>query len=148
MRSFAFALCLLAVPPMHLLAGDDDPEPPGGGQALRQLRGTWTVTRSILKGGTESKAPYTLTYQFDGAKLTILSGKGKTTTYALELDTKKQPPVLLLKADKGTLMRRMAVRMKGKELHLAVSPIKGDKDVPLTFDGKNCTVLILQREKK
>ena len=46
-------------------AEEVDPEPPAGGPELRQLKGTWTVTKVMFKG-KELKPPRAMTYTFEG----------------------------------------------------------------------------------
>src|SRR5262245_594476 len=95
------ALCALAA-----VAGRaDDPEPPGGAKAeLKKLQGTWTVTKRF-SGKRDLKLPSTVTYTFDGDKLTremvLGKAKGGKATFKVTIDTKKKPHRIELTPEGG-----------------------------------------------
>jgi uncharacterized protein (TIGR03067 family) len=136
---------------------DVDPEPPGGSaEALRALKGTWTVTRGVF-GNRESKAPPGLTYTFDGDKLTraLPFGKAKGNvkgkddgkqTYKVKLDTKKKPYQITMTPDGGGQAQSGIFKVEKGELFLATARGK-DAKTPADFSGGDVAVMVMTKEK-
>lgn len=146
MRALALSLVLLVA--AAAARGDDDPEPPGGSSGLGKLRGTWTVTKLMLKG-KEMTAPRSMTYTFEGAKLTTTIGTTKRTM-KVKVNTAKTPHTIELTPEGGQAAREGIFKVDGDELRIALPTAgKGVKGAtPTTFDGTTGSVLILTREKK
>lgn len=132
----------------------DDPEPPGGsGKALKDLKGTWTVTRAIF-GGREGKVPAGMTYAFDGDKLTrsIPFGKGNGDLVStVKIDAKKKPYRITLTPQNEGVAQRFGsqtalFKIEKGELFLATSRASGK--VPADFKGDDVAVMVMTRDKK
>jgi uncharacterized protein (TIGR03067 family) len=144
--AFALALCLLCA--SHARA-DDDPEPPDkGGALLRQLKGKWTVTRRVLRG-KETKGGGTLTYEFDGDKVTVDTGSMKYTA-TVKVDAKKKPAVLELTREGAKAPTRSEFKIEKGELYLVPVPkyglgvVEKEEDA---FKGETRPLMVLKREK-
>src|SRR5262245_11179774 len=115
-------LVVLALVVLSLLvvrADEDDPEPPAGsGPQLRKLRGTWTVTRALIRG-KESKPPSksSITYSFDGDKVTYEAGKTKYVSKA-KVTTEGKVTVLELTREDTKAVRKVAFKIEKGELYL------------------------------
>ena len=145
--AFALALCLLCA--SHARA-DDDPEPPGKGDTLlRQLKGKWTVTRRVLQG-RETKGGATLTYEFDGDKVTVVTGNMKYTA-KVKVDAKKKPAVLELTREGAKAPTRSGFKIEKGELYLVPAVSKkglGEEKEEDVFKGETRPLMVLKREKK
>jgi uncharacterized protein (TIGR03067 family) len=147
-RAFLVALAL-SVFAVAARADDDDPEPPGG-SSLRALRGKWTVTRRVFRGKEMKTSAATATYEFDGAKVTVDTGKLHYTA-KVKVDAKKKPAMLELSRDDTNGTSKMAFKIDKGELYLALTPPKGvggevkEEDV---FKGETRPLMVLKREKK
>ena len=71
MRTIALLVGLLAV--AGLARADDDPEPPSGSTAQRQLKGKWNSVKMLAKG---AERPFdSVSYAFEKGKVTYAVGK-------------------------------------------------------------------------
>src|SRR5262245_13023393 len=122
--SFALALCLLFA--SHARA-DDDPEPPGKGEALlRELKGKWTAVRTVANG-REGKS-VRVTYAFDGDTLTLDNGRANAV-FKVKVDARQKPAVLERTAE-GKKAVTLFFKIDKGELYLAgdLGEGKADKD--------------------
>jgi uncharacterized protein (TIGR03067 family) len=141
-------LVVLCVALVAQARSEDDPEPPGGGKALRELKGTWTVTRALF-GNRESKAPPGLTYAFGGDKLTRKTpfGKGNNNlTFKVKLDTSKKPYRITMTPENGGNAQSGIFKIENGELFIATARGK-DAKPPADFKGNDVSVMIMTKEK-
>src|SRR5262249_12728345 len=144
---FALAVSLCCLSLAAPARPDDDPEPPAGGKALRELKGTWMVTRAVF-GGREAKAPPGLTYAFDGGKLvrTAPVGKGDNRqAYKVKLDTSKKPYKITMTPENGGKAQTAILKVEKGELFLATTRGAGAK-APADFKGDDVSVLVMTKE--
>src|SRR5262245_29403968 len=131
-RAFVLLLALSLSP--ALARGDDDPEPPGkGGTELRKLKGKWAVTRRVFRG-TELKGGVTATYEFNGDKVTVDTGRLKYVA-KVKADVKNKPATLELTREDTKTTSRLAFKIEKGELHLVLSPPKGNVQADEDFTG-------------
>src|SRR5262245_37060315 len=141
MRRFALLLgmLILAAAPGR---ANDDPEPPGGGDA-RKLLGKWTASR-MLYDLKPSKTPVA-TYTFERDRFSQSSAAG-TYRGKLKIDAKTKPIMLELKYDDPKVTSRVAVKIEKGELFIALRP--GDDPKRVDFTGADGPVLVLTPQKK
>jgi uncharacterized protein (TIGR03067 family) len=147
-RAFVVALAL-SVFVVAARADDDDPEPPGG-SSLRALRGKWTVTRRIFRGKEMKTNAAAATYEFDGDKVTVDTGKLHYVA-KVKVDAKKKPATLELSRDDAKGPSKMAFKIEKGELYLALTPPNGglgDVKGEDVFKGETRPLMVLKREKK
>jgi uncharacterized protein (TIGR03067 family) len=149
--SALLALCALAA-----LAGRaDEAEPPDDAkQALKKLKGKWTVTKALLNK-RELRAPIGGSYTFDGDKLTRETPQWRAevvrTTFKVKIDTRRRPHRIEL-TDEGGGGQVGIYKIEKGQLYLALGrpkDVKGDKDpaVPTDFKGEARPVYVMKREK-
>ena len=143
-RAFSLLLALSLSP--ALARGDDNPEPPKGGPELRKLQGKWTVTRRVFRG-KDVPSNTVQTYEFVGNKLTMDNGKFKYVA-TVKANVKNKPAVLELTRTDVKTTSRMAFKIDKGQLHLVLTPPKGDVQADEDFSGMNRPMLVLSREKK
>jgi uncharacterized protein (TIGR03067 family) len=146
-----FIPCLLILSLAVPARADDDPEPPGkGGTLLRQLKGKWTVTRRVLQG-RETKGGATLTYEFDGDKVTVDTGNMKYTAKVKVDAKKKKSAVLELTREGAKAPTRSEFKIEKGELYLVPAVSKkglGEEKEEDVFKGETRPLMVLKREKK
>ena len=107
------------------------------------------MARRVLRG-KETRGAATLTYEFDGDKVTVETGK---TKYAakVKVDARKKPAVLELTREGQNVASRMEFEIEKGELYLVPVPRKGpggggkEEDV---FKGETRPLMVLKRERK
>jgi uncharacterized protein (TIGR03067 family) len=121
---------------------EDDPEPPDKG--LRELKGTWTVTKVLFRGRELKSPDEAATWVFDGRKLTQTfppnkrKGKEATeTTYKVKLDTSKKPYKLTATPEAGGKERKWIFKIEKGELRVVSTR---EADFPKDFDDPDATV--------
>lgn len=145
---FAIAFALAATFLPATAHADDDPEPPGG-PSLRKLEGKWTLTRRVLRG-KETKGGGTLSYEFDGDKVTVDTGTMKYTA-KVKVDARKKPTVLELTREGQKSPTRSEFKIEKGELFLVPVSRKGlgiVEKLEDVFKGETRPLMVLKREKK
>src|SRR5262245_63316702 len=105
MKWLTLFCCLLACAALAGRAADPEPDTPKA--ELKKLRGTWKVTKRLVKGG-EQKLPVAVLYTFKGDKLTVRAGGGFESDYTVKIDTKKKPHTIEL-IDEGGKVSRVGI---------------------------------------
>jgi uncharacterized protein (TIGR03067 family) len=126
-------------------AADPDPEPPGEG--LTALKGTWAVTRIVVKG-RERKAREGMYFVFDGDKLTrtMFTKDGtKNPAFKVKVDTRTKPHKITMVSDAGAREQKWIFKIEKGELFLAYTRAG---DFPTDFKDRDAMLMVLKKVPK
>jgi uncharacterized protein (TIGR03067 family) len=145
--ALAVGLCLALA--YDVRSDDVDPEPPGSSaKALRELKGTWTVTRAVF-GKREAKAPPGMTYCFDDDRLVRVMpfGKGDNKqTFKVKLDLSKKPHRITMTPENGGAVQSAIFKIEKGELSVATARGKNAR-APADFTGDDVSVMVMTKDK-
>jgi uncharacterized protein (TIGR03067 family) len=143
-RTFALMAAMLAL--AGIARADEDPEPPGGAAALRQLKGTWVSVRRIA-GGKETEFAEMATYKFEGDKASYTFGKGGKTARVMKFEADRKRPFAFQVIQENTkAATRYFFKIEKGELHLTLDRSK-DPNARPDFSGKVMPVVIYKRQQ-